>query len=202
MCLKRIMKTHIWVGLGFLAVVSVALLSQIGSVTEVTTKIEKEVVVQEHPDNYLLEDEDARKAAEAVIRKKELEAELEQLESQRGELDSRITEIEKELGTYWSDKENVKALIRATFPEDPHTALMVANCESGLNPNAYNPHNNDGSTDGGLWQINSVHIKRMNELGLDRWNPEDATKYARMLYDEQGWNPWVCFWHPDHLAMR
>ena len=46
------------------------------------------------------DDEDAVKAAQAVIRKKELEAELEQLEVENQMLEERITEIEKELGTY------------------------------------------------------------------------------------------------------
>ena len=96
----------------------------------------------------------------------------------------------------------MKALIRATFPEDPHTAVAVANCESSLNPKAYNPANNNGSTDGGLWQINSIHDSRLLELGLDKYNAEDATEFARLLYDESGWIPWVCFWSEDHLAMR
>lgn len=69
----------------------------------------------------------------------------------------------------------------------------MASCESGLKANAYNPTNFDGSTDGGLWQINSVHDSRLAELGLDKYNPEDATKFARMLYDNRGWVDWVCF---------
>jgi len=96
----------------------------------------------------------------------------------------------------------VRALIRAAFPNDSARALAVANCESGLNPKAYNPNNSNGSTDGGLWQINSTHDSRLEVLGLNKYNPEDATKFARMLYDESGWRPWVCAWHPDHLAMN
>ena len=45
-------------------------------------------------------DEDAVVAAQAVIRKKELTAELEQLEVEKRALEERITEVEKELGTY------------------------------------------------------------------------------------------------------
>ena len=96
----------------------------------------------------------------------------------------------------------MKALIRATFPEDPHTAVAVANCESSLNANAYNPKNTNGSTDGGLWQINSIHDSRLEQLGLDKYDAEDATRFARLLYDESGWTPWVCWWHEDHLAMN
>jgi hypothetical protein len=92
-------------------------------------------------------------------------------------------------------------LIKETFPEDPHIAVAVARCESGLKPTAHNPHNRDGSVDGGLWQINSVHDKKLKELGLDKYNPEDATKFARMLYDEREWQDWVCFTH-GKIAMR
>jgi len=79
--------------------------------------------------------------------------------------------------------------------------VAVAHCESGLNPKAHNPHNRDGSVDGGLWQINSVHDKRLKQLGLDKFDPEDATKYARMLYEERGWNDWVCYTHKK-IVMR
>jgi hypothetical protein len=87
------------------------------------------------------------------------------------------------------------------FPEDPHTAIAVARCESGLLPHAYNPRNTNGSTDGGLWQINSVHDKRLQQLGLDKYDPEDATKFARMLYDERGWRDWVCYTH-NKIVLR
>ena len=99
-------------------------------------------------------------------------------------------------------------MIRTTFPEDPHTAVAVASCESGLKPTAYNPTNTNGSTDGGLWQINSVHDSRLEQLGFDKYNPEDATKFARMLYDaplkdgsKSKWKPWVCY-TKGMLAMR
>lgn len=74
-------------------------------------------------------------------------------------------------------------------------------CESGLKPSAYNPSNKDGTTDGGIFQVNSVHDKRLNELGLDKWDPEDNVKYARMLYEESGWLPWVCYTH-NKIVMR
>lgn len=88
------------------------------------------------------------------------------------------------------------------FPEDPNTAIAIANCESGLKPTAYNPNNRNGSTDGGLWQINSIHDKTLEAMGLDKWNPEDATKFARHLYDNAGgWRDWVCYTH-KMIAMR
>lgn len=170
-----------------------------GNTHKVVTNVEREEVIKEVTPDWAT-DEDAVKAAQDVIRKKELEAELQQLQSEVEEREVRITEIEKELGTYWT-QQNVKALIRQTFPEEPAKAIAIAYCESGLRPNAFNPHNRDGSTDAGLWQINSVHDSRLNELGLDKYDVEDATKYARMLYDEAGgWRDWVCHNKGLHLA--
>ena len=95
--------------LGFVIVMGVAVFSQLGNTTEVT-KIEKEEIVKEVTPDWAT-DEDAIKAAQDVIRKKELEAELSGLESDNEVLkatyetkkalnDMRIEEIEKELGTY------------------------------------------------------------------------------------------------------
>jgi hypothetical protein len=71
--------------------------------------------------------------------------------------------------------------------------MKIVACESGFNPSAYNPNNRNGSTDGGLWQLNSVHDKKLQALGLDKFNPIDATKFARMLYEQNGWRDWVCY---------
>lgn len=92
-------------------------------------------------------------------------------------------------------------LIHDTFPEDPHTAMAVAKCESGLNINAYNPNNPNGTTDGGLWQINDVHNPTLERLGYDKYDPEDATKFARYLYEQNGWRDWVCY-TKNLIAMR
>lgn len=72
------------------------------------------------------------------------------------------------------------------------SALTVAKCESGLNPYVMSPPNKDGTRDGGLFQVNDVHNRRLQELDLDKLDPEDNAKYARMLYEEEGWRPWTC----------
>lgn len=94
----------------------------------------------------------------------------------------------------------MKALIRETFPEDSATAIAIARCESGLKPDAYNPKNYNGSVDRGLFQINSTHDTRMDALGLDPWNPEHNAQFARLLYEESLWQPWVCHNKGMHLA--
>lgn len=87
-------------------------------------------------------------------------------------------------------------LIKKHFPDDADRALAVARCESGLNPFAQSKTN-----DGGVFQINvAAHGERLKELGLDIWDPEDNVKFARILYEEEGWRPWVCAWSEDHLA--
>lgn len=172
--------------------------------TEEVYKEDEEVLeenVEQEPSMPSEWQKEAQQAYEDVIRRKTLEAEKEALEAQIASTTKRVEEIDKELGLYWRDERNVIKLIKETFPEDPHTAVAVANCESGLNPKAYNPHNNDGSTDGGLWQINTVHDKSLARLGLDKFDPEDATKYARILYEKNGWRDWVCY-TKNMLVMR
>ena len=160
---------------------------------------QEEVITEpEYPAEGL---EEAEAARDAVIQKRKLEAERDALIKSRAQIQERINEIEKTLGVYWRDPANIRRLIIDTFPEDPHTALAIVQCESGFNPRAHNGSNTNGTTDGGLWQINDVHNSRLQALGLDRYNPEDATKFARMLYEQNGWRDWVCYWHPDHLAM-
>jgi len=82
----------------------------------------------------------------------------------------------------------VEEKIEAMFPEDPETAVEIANCESTLNPNAVNHKNRNGSVDVGLMMINSIHGYSKEYL-LD---VDNNLKVARKLYDRQGWKPWVC----------
>lgn len=83
-------------------------------------------------------------------------------------------------------------LIKETFPHDTERALAIAKCESGFNPDALNTKNTNGTHDGGLFQINSTHDKRLKELGLDKFDPEDNVAFAKILHDESGWSPWTC----------
>lgn len=79
--------------------------------------------------------------------------------------------------------ETVEQKIRATFKEDPETAVKVAKCESGLRPDAKNPN----SSARGVFQImQSWH--RINEKWL--LNEDVNIQVAYQLWQEQGWTPW------------
>lgn len=92
------------------------------------------------------------------------------------------------------DKERIKQEIRNTFPEDPETAIKIANCESGLVINQIGRT----SPDYGLMQINSPAWDRTaKKLGYGDYktNPRHNLAMARYLYDRAGWQPWVCYTH-------
>jgi len=71
-------------------------------------------------------------------------------------------------------------------------AAAVAMAESSGNSNAIN-HNSDGSTDYGLWQINSVHARQFGTPG-SRWlDPVYNAQMAHTLWKSQGFHPWVTY---------
>lgn len=86
------------------------------------------------------------------------------------------------------EEEKIIEAIKETFPEEPEAALAIAECESELDVNAISP-----TDDVGLMQINlPSHGEKLDELGLDGFDLEDNLAYSRSLYEESGWEPWVC----------
>ena len=81
-------------------------------------------------------------------------------------------------------------IIKAQF-WNGDSAVRVAECESGLNPGAVSPTN-----DHGLFQINIVHKQQFEQVTGRPWsdvyNSYWNTRYAKWLYDQQGWGPWAC----------
>lgn len=83
-------------------------------------------------------------------------------------------------------KQEIIDLIVEVFGEDAPDAFNVLFCENrNLNPNATN-HNNNGTIDRGLFQINSIHG------GEEMFDPETNVKKAKAIFDKQGWRPWTC----------
>lgn len=72
-------------------------------------------------------------------------------------------------------------------------AVAIARCESDLLPTAKSPTN-----DHGLLQINArYHRTQFERVTGVAWNPNvyhaDANaRYARWLWEQQGWRPWTC----------
>lgn len=97
-----------------------------------------------------------------------------------------------------SDQTIAAAALAGGFPRDKvATAVAVALAESGGNATATN-RNANGSTDYGLWQINSVHSA---DLASGDWR--DPTANARMafaVYSRQGWAAWYAWRNGRHLA--
>ncbi len=85
--------------------------------------------------------------------------------------------------------------IKASFPASQHAkAVSIAECESGLNPEAVSR----GGGNWGLFQINKVHAPTLKKMGYD-WSeitdPLVNAKLARKIYDESGWKAWSCNRH-------
>ena len=84
--------------------------------------------------------------------------------------------------------EDIESLIRAAFPEHPDIMIAIAKAESGMNHKAVNMNRN-GSTDIGLFQINSIHGYDETDL-LD---PMKNIEAARKIYANQGFGAWVAY---------
>lgn len=86
--------------------------------------------------------------------------------------------------------------IGAGFNPKDHSNLYIcvaiANAESGNNTTATNTSNSDGSTDRGLWQINSVHDGKLP--GQDRYDPS-VNAQLMMIISGGGtnWQPWTTY---------
>jgi hypothetical protein len=83
--------------------------------------------------------------------------------------------------------------IQQAFGPAAPQATRVATCESGLNPGAVSP----GGGNHGLFQINSVHRDQFARVtgrafSPNVYDPQANVKYAKWLYDQQGWHPWTC----------
>lgn len=71
-------------------------------------------------------------------------------------------------------------------------AAAIAMAESSGNPQATN-HNTNGSTDYGLWQINSVHSGQFGTPGARWYDPQYNAQMAHTLWKSQGFRPWSTY---------
>lgn len=74
--------------------------------------------------------------------------------------------------------------------DDLATAVAVALAESGGDTTATH-HNTNGSTDYGLWQVNSVHY---GGQAPPNWSdPAANAQAAHAVWARQGWNAWTVY---------
>ena len=77
---------------------------------------------------------------------------------------------------------------------ESHTMTCVAKYESSLRPGAINLHNENGTIDVGLFQINTIWHNRISYCELDKLqNPMYNVKCARYIYEIQGIRAWVAY---------
>ena len=99
----------------------------------------------------------------------------------------------------YSSKESIEKLIRATFPEEPNTAVAVAKCESGLVKDAQShfilSYGREQSY--GIFQIHAKDWDaKAKKLGYSDYKTdvEDNVKMARHLYKARGnFKDWSCY---------
>lgn len=86
---------------------------------------------------------------------------------------------------------SLEAIIQRHFGDATPEAIRIAQCESGMDPNAVSP-----TDDHGLFQINIVHKDQFEAVTGAPWSsiydPELNTFFARHLHARQGWGPWSC----------
>jgi soluble lytic murein transglycosylase-like protein len=80
-------------------------------------------------------------------------------------------------------------VIRGVFGSETDQAIRVAQCESGLNPGAYNP---SGAM--GLFQIMPGTWAGTSQRGASPYDPVANTTAAHDIFvrDGHSWREWVC----------
>lgn len=80
---------------------------------------------------------------------------------------------------------------------DARIALAVMEAESSCRPDATN-FNVNGSTDRGLFQINSVHLSKVAYPG-QLFDPAINVRVAYSVYQGSGWSAWSAYNNGKHL---
>lgn len=95
-------------------------------------------------------------------------------------------------------KGQMEQYLRTQFHDAP-VLVVVAACESSFRhtrPNGEVLRGKVNSADIGVMQINlDVHGERLAKLGLNPFKLEDNVRFARMLYQEKGLQPWSASEH-------
>lgn len=89
-------------------------------------------------------------------------------------------------------------------PSIPLLLWEIAKCESGQrqylsNGEVIKNYNTNGTTDYGMFQINSIHLEEAKSLGFDVMTLNGNIGYALHLYEENGTKDWGASKHCHKL---
>jgi LysM domain/Transglycosylase SLT domain len=98
-------------------------------------------------------------------------------------------------GSTRSSNAPIPTMINQIFGVDGPAAMRVARCESGFNPNAYNPISVGGSHAAGVFQI--LFPSTWRGTSLAAWSPYDAranilAAHQIFVRDGHSWREWAC----------
>lgn len=124
-----------------------------------------------------------------------IEIELRKLRKQNQELQNYIKGSEDLIqGLENNNKNSVITYIHIKFKEAGKLAQAIFTAESGLNCRQKQDYlNKDKSIDYGVAQINSVHLKRVNNNAEKLLDCKTNIDVAYQIYTEQGFTPWVAY---------
>lgn len=99
--------------------------------------------------------------------------------------------IGQQSGTNMTESQMIASQFGSYAPQ----AMKIANCESGMNPNAVNTQAVGGSYATGLFQI--LYPSTWNTTSFASGNPKDAwtnTQAAAQIFHRDGnnWHEWAC----------
>jgi len=96
----------------------------------------------------------------------------------------------------------VEDMIREVFGKDADMAIKVSWAENGSRKcDRVSKPNKNGTRDFGIFQINSVHMKK----GYSEADLKDCMtniKLAYEIFSRQGWNPWVAYTNGNYLNYK
>ncbi len=103
------------------------------------------------------------------------------------------TSLQKTASSTIPTNAGIEAKVRAYFSDIPVMA-EVSRCESQFrqyDKNGETVRGRVNAKDVGVMQINErYHLKRAQKLGYDLYTVEGNLAYGRLLYEEQGTQPW------------
>lgn len=92
--------------------------------------------------------------------------------------------------------ETYRSLVQQ-YDWDTRIALAIMEAESSCNPDAAN-FNTNGSTDRGLFQVNSVHLSKVAHPA-QLFDPATNIRVAYSVYQGSGWEAWSAYKADRHL---